>query len=106
MLLVAGLAATALAGRLRLPGLVVLLAVGMLAGSEGIGGISFSDYRAAQVAGVIALSLILFEGGLAAGWPEIRPVVFPAVSLATVGTLVTAALAGVAAVWIFDLSLL
>ena len=106
MLLVLGLAATALAGRLRLPGLVVLLAVGMLAGSQGIGGISFSDYQAAQVAGIIALSLILFEGGLAAGWPEIRPVAFPAISLATIGTLVTAALAGVAAVWIFDLSLL
>ena len=106
VLLVVGLAATALAGRLRLPGLVVLLAVGMLAGSEGIGGISFSDYQAAQVAGIIALSLILFEGGLAAGWPEIRPVAFPAISLATIGTLATALVAGAASVWIFDLSLL
>ena len=85
---------------------MVLLAVGMLAGSEGIGGISFSDYQAAQVAGIIALSLILFEGGLAAGWPEIRPVAFPAVSLATIGTLATALVAGAACVWIFDLSLL
>jgi cell volume regulation protein A len=106
VLLVVGLAATALAGRLRLPGLVVLLAVGMLAGSQGIGGISFSDYQAAQVAGIIALSLILFEGGLAAGWPAIRPVALPAISLATVGTLLTAAVAGFASVWIFDLSLL
>ncbi|MFM9128177.1 MAG: hypothetical protein ACKOTA_11680 [Solirubrobacterales bacterium] len=65
VLLVVGLAATALAGRLRLPGLVVLLAVCMLAGSQGIGGISFSDYQAAQVAGKAT--------GLISGQPAARP---------------------------------
>ncbi len=59
---------------MRLPGLLLFLGLGMLLGSEGIGGIEFNDYRAAQTAGTIGLVLILFEGGLTAGWHEIRPV--------------------------------
>ena len=106
VLLSAALAASLLAGRLRLPGLVVLLGLGMLLGSEGLGGIDFNNYDAAQRAGVVALALILFEGGLAAGFGEIRPVLAPAVSLATVGTLLTAIVTGFAATWLFNFSLL
>ena len=62
----------------------------MLAGSEGIGGIEFNDTELARTLGTIALVLILFEGGLTAGWSEIRPVLGTAASLATVGTAVTA----------------
>ncbi|HEU4979237.1 MAG TPA: potassium/proton antiporter [Solirubrobacteraceae bacterium] len=104
-LLTAALAASLLAGRLRLPGLVVLLGLGMALGSEGLGGIDFGDYDAAQRAGIVALALILFEGGLAAGFGEIRPVLRPAVSLALVGTLATALATGAAAAWLFDFSL-
>jgi potassium/hydrogen antiporter len=105
LLLTAGLAASLMAGRLRLPGLVLFLGVGMLIGSDALGWLDFSDYHLAETIGVIALALILFEGGLTAGWDDIRPVLRPAVSLAIVGTLVTAAIGGVAAMVLLDLSL-
>jgi cell volume regulation protein A len=78
----------------------------MLAGSQGVGGIDFNDAELARTLGTIALVLILFEGGLTSGWSEIRPVLGTAASLATVGTLVTALVAGLAAKLIFDLSTL
>ncbi len=106
LLLALGLAASLLAGRLRIPGLVLFLGVGMLVGSDVLGIVAFTDYELARVIGVIALSLILFEGGLAAGLPEIRPVLGSALSLATIGTLVTAIVTGLAAYWLLDLSLL
>ena len=65
------------------PALLLFLGLGMLAGSEGIGGIEFDDAELARTLGTIALVLILFEGGLTAGWPEIRPVLGTAASLAT-----------------------
>jgi potassium/hydrogen antiporter len=105
-LLAAGIVGALLADRVRIPGLLLFLGLGMLAGSEGIGGIEFTDTELARTLGTIALVLILFEGGLTAGWSEIRPVLGTAASLATVGTIVTAAIAGFAAKWIFDLSLL
>src|SRR5215475_7141218 len=98
VLLAAGILGALLADRVRVPALLLFLALGMLAGSEGIGEIHFSNYELARTLGTIALVLILFEGGLTSGWSEIRPV------LGTVGTLATALLAGVAAKWIFGLS--
>ncbi len=106
LLLAIGLAASLLAGRLRIPGLVLFLGVGMLVGSDGLGLIAFNDYELARTIGIIALALILFEGGLAAGFQEIRPVLGSALSLATLGTLVTAVVTGLAAYWLLDLSLL
>src|SRR6478672_868474 len=105
-LLAAGIFGALLADRIRIPGLLLFLALGMVAGSEGIGGIEFSNEELARTLGTIALVLILFEGGLTAGWSEIRPVLGTAASLATVGTALTAVLAGFAAKWIFDLSTL
>src|SRR6187551_3176314 len=105
-LLAAGLAASLLAGRLRLPSLVLFLGVGMAVGSDGLGWIDFSDYARARDIGIVALALILFEGGLMAGFGEIRPVLLPALSLATAGTLITAGICGLAATWLFDFSLL
>jgi potassium/hydrogen antiporter len=105
LLLTAGLAASLMAGRIRLPGLVLFLGIGMLVGSDALGWIPFDDYHLAETIGVIALALILFEGGLTAGWDDIRPVLRPALSLAIVGTLVTAAIGGVAAMVLLDLSL-
>jgi cell volume regulation protein A len=104
VLLAAGIAGALLADRVRVPALLLFLGLGMLAGSEGIGDIHFSNYALARTLGTIALVLILFEGGLTSGWREIRPVLGTAASLATVGTLATALLAGVAAKWIFGLS--
>jgi cell volume regulation protein A len=105
-LLAAGIFGALLADRVRVPGLLLFLGLGMLAGSQGVGGIEFDDAELARTLGTIALILILFEGGLTAGWKEIRPVLGTAVSLATVGTAVTAVIAGLAAKMIFDISTL
>jgi potassium/hydrogen antiporter len=104
VLLAAGIIGALLADRVRVPALLLFLALGMLAGSEGIGGIHFANYELARTLGTIALVLILFEGGLTSGWSEIRPVLGTAASLATLGTLATALLAGVGAKWIFGLT--
>jgi cell volume regulation protein A len=106
LLLAAGVLASLLAGRLRLPGLLAFLGVGMLVGSDGLGWIEVDDAELVKDVGVVALVLILFEGGLASGWSEIRPVVVPAAVLATVGTVVTALITGLAAAWLLDLPLL
>ena len=106
LLLAAGLAAAKLADRVRVPGLLLFLGLGMLAGSEGVGGVEFDDAEMTRTLGTIGLVLILFEGGLTAGWGAIRPVLGTAVSLATVGTVVTGVVAGLAAVVIFDLGTL
>ena len=105
-LMIAGLAASLAADRLRVPGLVLFLGLGMAIGSDGTGWIDFSDYELARTIGVIALALILFEGGLTTSFREIRSVAVPALSLAFLGTLLTAVIAGVAATWLFNLSLL
>ena len=105
-LLAAGVVAALLAGRVRLPALVLLLALGMAVGSDGVGGIHFADYDAARLIGVLALAAILFEGGLATGWPELRPVIRPALGLAVAGTAVTAMVTGAVAAVLFDLSAL
>src|SRR3954447_6837218 len=106
LLLTAGLVASLLAGRLRLPSLVLFLGVGMAVGSDGFGWVHFDDYRLARDVGIGALALILFEGGLKAGFGEIPAVVKPVVSLAFLGTLITAAICGLAATWLFDFTLL
>src|ERR1700733_14229719 len=105
-LLMAGIVGALLAERLRIPGLLLFLGLGMLAGSEGIGGISFDQPGLARTLGTIALVLIIFEGGLTAGWSEIRPVLGRAASLATLGTALTAVIAGLAAKLIFGFSTL
>jgi cell volume regulation protein A len=105
-LLAAGILGALLADRIRIPGLLLFLGLGMLAGSEGIGGIEFDNVELARTLGTIALVLILFEGGLTAGWGEIRPVLGTAASMATIGTAITACAAGLAAHWIFGLSVL
>ena len=105
-----GIAASLVAGRLRVPGLVLFLGLGMVIGSDGLGLIEFGgnmeDVELARSIGIVALALILFEGGLAAGWGEIRPVLGASVCLATVGTLITAVVVGLAASWLLDLSTL
>jgi potassium/hydrogen antiporter len=105
-LLAAGIVGALLADRVRVPGLLLFLGLGMLAGSQGVGGIEFDDTELARTLGTIALILILFEGGLTAGWSEIRPVLGTAASLATFGTAITAVIAGFAAKLIFGLSTL
>ena len=106
VLMAAGLGAAKIADRVRVPGLLLFLALGMLAGEQGPLGIEFEDAELTRTLGTIGLVLILFEGGLTAGWKEIRPVLGSAVSLAVLGTLGTAVVSGVAASWLFGLDLL
>jgi len=94
VLLLLSILASKASGRLGVPALLLFLAVGMLAGSEGPGGIPFDDAYAAQFLGVVALVFILFAGGLDTAWEDVRPVFGKAVALSTVGVLVTAALVG------------
>jgi potassium/hydrogen antiporter len=105
-LLACGVLASLAAWRLRIPGLVLFLGVGMLLGSDGLGWLDFADYAMARRVGIIALALILFEGGLTSGFEEIRPVLGSAVSLALVGTVGTALIVGLSAAWLLDLSTL
>ena len=88
------------------PGLVLFLGLGMAIGSDGTGWIDFADYELARTIGVIALALILFEGGLAVGFSEVRPVLGASVALAILGTVLTAAIAGLAASWLAGFSVL
>jgi potassium/hydrogen antiporter len=103
-LLAAALGASLLAGRMRVPGLLLFLGVGMAVGTDGAGWIDFDDYEVARAIGIVALALILFEGGLAAGLPEIQPVLRPAVALALIGTVATAVIGGLTASWLFGFS--
>ena len=93
LLLLAVLASKA-SSRLGVPSLIVFLLIGMLAGSEGPGGIPFDDARLAQTLGVIALALILFAGGLDTAWESVSGVLWKAVSLSTAGVFTTAVLVG------------
>lgn len=92
------------ASRTGVPSLVAFLALGMLLGSDGPGGIEFDDADLARDVGVIALAAILFEGGLATSWRRLREVAVPAALLSTVGVVITALLTGLATYALFDLS--
>jgi len=104
VLLATGVAASLAAARVRLPALVVFVVIGMAIGTDGLGWIAFDDYELARSIGTVALVLILFEGGVATGLSEIRPVLRSAIVLAVGGTIVTALVTGFAAAWLFDLS--
>lgn len=91
-------------GRLGVPALLIFLGVGMFAGSDGPLGIYFNDPVLAQTIGVIALVFILFSGGLDTPWREVRPVVGPAVGLATVGVALTCGMVGLFATLMLNFS--
>jgi cell volume regulation protein A len=92
------------ASRTGVPSLVAFLALGMLLGSDGPGGIEFDDAELARTVGVIGLAAILFEGGLSTSWRRLRQVAVPAALLSTVGVAVTTVLTGFAAHALFDLT--
>ncbi|MCL4109183.1 UNVERIFIED_CONTAM: hypothetical protein GTU68_028364 [Idotea baltica] len=72
------------------PTLILFLAIGMLAGSDGIGGLQFDDPKAAQFVGIVALNFILFSGGLDTNWMSVKPILWEGLSLSTLGVLLTA----------------
>ena len=90
LLILASISLAKVSDNLGVPTLLLFLGIGMLAGSEGPGGIFFDDARLAQSVGIIALVFILFAGGLDTKWNEVKPVVLQATSLATLGVFITA----------------
>lgn len=98
VLVLVSIIANKFSGRLGVPALLIFILVGMLAGSEGPGGIYFDDPLIAQSIGVVALSFILFSGGLGTRWSQVRPIFAKGISLSTVGVLLTAICISISAV--------
>lgn len=90
-LLVASVLGSRFSAFAGVPSLLVFLAIGMLAGSEGPGGIEFTNYPLSFVLGSVALAFIIFDGGMRTPWQSVRPVLGTGVSLASAGVLATAA---------------
>jgi len=88
--------------RINAPSLIFFIALGMIVGGDLLDLISFEDPAFAQLLGMMALVVILFDGGIKTNWQTIRPIALPAASLATLGVLITSMILGVAAKLIFD----
>jgi cell volume regulation protein A len=100
LLLVVSIVASDFSSRLGAPLLLVFIFLGMLAGEDGPGGIRYDDFHTAYAIGTVALAVIIFDGGMRTRREAFRVALWPSVSLATLGVIVTAALVGVFAAWV------
>jgi len=105
LLLFIGILVGKTSSRFGVPALLLFLIVGMLAGSEGIGGIYFDNPKIAQFIGIVSLNFILFSGGLDTNWKAIKPVLWQGVSLSSLGVLLTSVSIGLFVWAITDFSL-
>lgn len=87
------------------PTLIFFLGVGMLAGEDGIGGITFNDPQIAQMIGVISLNFILFNGGLDTDWKAVRPILKEGIVLSSIGVLLTAVTLGTFVYYVTDFTI-
>ncbi|MFA1820307.1 potassium/proton antiporter [Virgibacillus oceani] len=88
--------------RINSPSLIFFITLGMIVGGDLLGLVTFDDPAIAQLIGMMALVVILFDGGIKTNWKTIRPVALPALSLATLGVAITSIILGAAAKLIFD----
>lgn len=95
-----------LSNRFGIPSLVLFLAIGMIAGSDGLGGITFDNPSLVRSLGITALALILFSGGLDTEWSAVRPIVWQGLSLSTIAVLITALFIGMFVAWVQGFSFL
>lgn len=103
LLLMLSVFAGLVSAKVGAPLLLAFLGLGMIAGEDGPGHIRFSDYRIAYLIGSAALALILFDGGIATKWSEVRRLVAPSAVLATLGVAITAGVVGAVGHYVFDL---
>src|SRR5690554_611976 len=76
--------------RIGVPVLILFISIGMLAGSEGLGGIQFDNPAIAQFIGIVSLNFILFSGGLDTDWLSVKPIFWQGITLSTFGVMLTA----------------
>lgn len=89
---------------LGIPTLILFIGIGMLAGSEGPGGIYFDNAKIAQAVGSVALVFILFSGGLETHWKSVKPILKESLVLATLGVLITALVVAAFSVFVLQFS--
>lgn len=104
--LLVSVVASKISSKLGIPALVLFVGIGMLAGSEGPGGIEFSNYELTKEVGLVMLAMILFAGGLDSNWSDIRPIAGRAILLSTLGVVATAGIVGAFAHYVLGLPIL
>lgn len=106
ILLLASIFFNKIGGKFGVPSLIIFIFVGILAGSDGLLGIHFEDYTLAQFVGIIAISYILFMGGLSVNTDELKPVIKEGSVLATFGVFATGIITGICSYYLLNLSFL